>query len=157
MLTTGEADLPKLISRLQEEAKHLRRELAQNMAQLMEYEAQALLRERTECGPYLLLTKTFCDRSPKDLKLLTNILLEHASNTIILFGSTTNEKASLFFSRSQDVPMNMNTLMKAACSVLNGRGGGPPHQAQGGGTEVGKLDEAIDQALAALNLQTKEL
>ena len=71
MLTAGETDLPAIISRLQEEAKQLRKELAQNTAQLLEYEARVLLAERITCGAFLVLTKTFQQRSPKDLKLLS--------------------------------------------------------------------------------------
>jgi alanyl-tRNA synthetase len=36
--------------------------------------------------------------------------------------------------------------MQAACTVINGRGGGRPQQAQGGGTAVEKLEEALRYA-----------
>jgi alanyl-tRNA synthetase len=36
--------------------------------------------------------------------------------------------------------------MKSACEVINGRGGGRPQQAQGGGTETDKLEDALQIA-----------
>ena len=36
--------------------------------------------------------------------------------------------------------------MKLACAVLDGRGGGRPHQAQGGGSRVEKLETALQSA-----------
>jgi alanyl-tRNA synthetase len=37
-------------------------------------------------------------------------------------------------------------LEQTACTVINGRGGGQPHQAQGGGPEVEKLENALQIA-----------
>ena len=36
--------------------------------------------------------------------------------------------------------------METACTVINGRGGGQPRQAQGGGPDVEKLETALQIA-----------
>jgi alanyl-tRNA synthetase len=43
----------------------------------------------------------------------------------------------------------MNTLLRAACTALGGRGGGRPDLAQGGG-RADQLTKAIDTAAATL-------
>jgi alanyl-tRNA synthetase len=37
----------------------------------------------------------------------------------------------------------MNALMREACAMLDGRGGGKPELAQGGGKRVERLEETI--------------
>ena len=120
--------------------------------QLLEYEAKALISEREKHGDVYLLKKIFEDRTPKDLKILAATVLEHAPRTVILFGGKAEGKASLLFLRSEDLPFNMGQLMKAACKIMNGRGGGQPHQAQGGGAEGEKLEEALQHAVAQLKI-----
>jgi len=49
----------------------------------------------------------------------------------------------LVFARSTDAPGDMNMLMRDACAMIDGRGGGKPELAQGGGRNVDQLVEAI--------------
>jgi alanyl-tRNA synthetase len=44
----------------------------------------------------------------------------------------------------------MGELMQTACTVIEGLGGGRSHLAQGGGSRVEKLEEALQRAQAAL-------
>lgn len=146
IFTAGEADLPQNIAKLQEESKTLRRDLAHLTQQLGEYEARALLAERKKFGDAYVLKKIFTDRNPKELKLLATKVLDVSPDTVVLFGSKTVKKVSLIFLRSEDGPGDMNQLMKTACAVIHGRGGGQSHQAQGGGTEPEHLEEALQLA-----------
>ena len=49
----------------------------------------------------------------------------------------------------------MSRLMEAACAMINGRGGGRLQQAQGGGPEIDKLEDALhwaeDQIVERIN------
>jgi alanyl-tRNA synthetase len=44
-------------------------------------------------------------------------------------------------------------LLKEAAAILGGRGGGRPNMAQGGGKDIGRLDEALARIEAVLAAQ----
>ncbi len=92
-----------------------------------------------------IIAKIFDDRDADSLKHLALALIAH-SNTIALLGSRDGETARLVFARSSDADGDMNSLMREACSIIGGRGGGRPDMAQGGGKNIEKLAEAIERA-----------
>ncbi|MEP6719453.1 MAG: DHHA1 domain-containing protein [bacterium] len=92
-----------------------------------------------------IVQRIFTDRDAESLKRLALALIAHP-NTIALLGSRDQEAARLVFARSADAPGDMNALMKETCALLDGRGGGKPDLAQGGGKNIERLEEAIDRA-----------
>jgi alanyl-tRNA synthetase len=96
-----------------------------------------------------IITKVFDDRDADSLKRLALALIAH-SNTVALLGSRDGETARLVFARSSDANGDMNSLMREACSIIGGRGGGKPDMAQGGGKNIEKLAEAIKHATSSL-------
>jgi alanyl-tRNA synthetase len=96
-----------------------------------------------------VITKIFDQRDAESLKHLALALIAHP-NVIALLGSRDKEAARLVFSRSADAPGDMNALMREACVLLDGRGGGRPDLAQGGGKKVEKLEAVFAQVLKAL-------
>jgi alanyl-tRNA synthetase len=142
-LSAGETDLYKNIKKIRDELKLLRREHSNLKKQYLDYEAKALFSERKEIENINIIEKVFEDRNPKELKILARKVLENFPNTVILFGAKAEGKASLFFLRSEELACDMGKLMQDACAVINGRGGGRPQQAQGGGPAADKLDKAL--------------
>ena len=96
-----------------------------------------------------VITKVFDDRDAESLKHLALALIAHP-RVVALLGSRDGDTARLVFARSADASGDMNILMRRACSLIGGRGGGRPDMAQGGGKNVEKLDEALDSAISSL-------
>jgi alanyl-tRNA synthetase len=67
--------------------------------------------------------------------------------TIALLASRDKDAARLIFARSADASADMSALMREACALLDGRGGGKPDMAQGGGKNLARLDEAMERAV----------
>ena len=90
-----------------------------------------------------IITKVFDNRDAESLKHLAQALIAH-NGVIALLGSRDRDTARLVFARSSDATHDMSELMKQACELLDGRGGGKPDMAQGGGKKVSQLEEAIN-------------
>ena len=84
----------------------------------------------------------FDGRDAESLKKLAHALMS-APGTIALLGSRDKDTARLVFARSADAPGDMSVLMREACAMLDGRGGGKPEMAQGGGKRVEQLEETL--------------
>lgn len=96
-----------------------------------------------------LVAHIFDGRDTDSLKRLAQAIVSHPK-TIALLGSRDGHDARLVFARSAQAPGDMNALMRAACLLLEGRGGGRPELAQGGGRHPERLTQAIEAATRQL-------
>jgi alanyl-tRNA synthetase len=144
-------DATKLAARMLEENKELHRRVRALEELSSRAEAAELLAHSSpnQAGTRIIAT-IFENRDAESLKCLALALITHP-NTIALLGSREKKAARLVFARSSEATGDMNALMRETCAILDGRGGGKPDLAQGGGQNVEKLDEAISQAAKALS------
>jgi alanyl-tRNA synthetase len=151
-------DAAKLTARVLEENKELHRRVRAFEEIAAGVEAEELLRGSspsvgegvTNHARVRVVVKAFDNRDAESLKHLAQALISNP-HTVALLGSRDRETARLVFARSADAPGDMNALMRDACVLLDGRGGGKPDMAQGGGKNVEKLAEAIDTAARTLS------
>ena len=153
LFSSARDDTPSLITKLIDENKKLVRRVRELDQIACQVEAEDLLRGAivkgsTEPSPRII-SKIFNDRDADSLKHLALALVAHA-NVIALLASSDNNTARLVFARSADASGDMNALMRPACETIDGRGGGKPDLAQGGGKHVAALDEALETAARSL-------
>ena len=148
LFSAGRDDGPALAARMLEENKELQRRIRGLEEIAARVEADELLAAHapdSESGRFSVIAHTFNDRDAESLKRLALALVRHPG-IIALLGSRDKESARLVFARSADAAGDMNALMRKACSTIDGRGGGKADMAQGGGKNVEKLREALDEA-----------
>jgi alanyl-tRNA synthetase len=146
LFSTGRDDAPQLAAQMVEEHKELNRRIRMLEETAAGAEAEKLLSSARDG----VVSEIFDGRDAESLKKLAHALISHP-RTIVLLGSRDNDTARLVFARSADAPGDMNALMREACTMLDGRGGGKPELAQGGGKNVGKIADALTHALTLLN------
>jgi alanyl-tRNA synthetase len=91
----------------------------------------------------------FLPYDAESLKKLAHALIAKP-RTIALLATREKDAARLVFARSSEATGDMNALMREACTLLDGRGGGKPEIAQGGGKNVSRLSEALAHAAQLL-------
>jgi alanyl-tRNA synthetase len=144
--STGRDETPALVARLIEENKRLVRRNGALEEIAARVEAEELLSGALALeNGVKLCARSFEDRDADSLKRVAQALISHP-RTIALLGSIDGDTARLVFARAVDAPGDMNALMKEACQLLDGRGGGRPDMAQGGGRKVDQLDAAVEAA-----------
>jgi alanyl-tRNA synthetase len=145
LFSTGRDDAPQVAAQMLEENKELHRRV-----RVLEELAAGVEAEKLLAGARNgVVVHVFERRDAESLKKLAHALVSHAQ-TIALLGSRDKDTARLVFARSTDATGDMSALMREACAMLEGRGGGKPDLAQGGGKNVSKVDEALEAAARAL-------
>jgi alanyl-tRNA synthetase len=86
------------------------------------------------------------------LRELAEKLRDRLGDSIVLVGSEADGKAQLVLtvSKSLTARYRAGDLIRNIAEIVGGSGGGRPDLAQAGGTEVSRLDEAIESVYSGL-------
>jgi alanyl-tRNA synthetase len=87
------------------------------------------------------------DANMKELLRTAQELLNE--NAVVILGGVRAGKANIVIMMRTDVVkkgLNAAVIVKEACSILGGSGGGRPERASGGGPHADKINEAVNQA-----------
>jgi alanyl-tRNA synthetase len=151
LFSASRDDAPKLTARMIEENKELHRRVRALEEIAARVEAVELLASASSNAQGVkVVSQIFDKRDAESLKHLALALIQQP-NTVALLGSRDQDVARLVFAKGEGAAGDMNALMRGACELLDGRGGGKPDMAQGGGKNVERLNEAIERATNNLN------
>ncbi|KXZ32587.1 alanine--tRNA ligase [Leptospira santarosai] len=103
-----------------------------------------------ETGVGRIVSAIFEDKDPNSLKGLSDNLKVREKNLLVILGSRNADSASVVITCSSELVskgIHCGNLVKAACEILGGKGGGKPDMAQGGGKEKQNLESAISSAI----------
>ena len=98
-------------------------------------------------GEFLLVSRVLQDQKLEEVKRLA-LKMAQDHGCVALLGLA-GEKGHLVFSAPSDSAHDLRPVLRQACAVIGGGGGGRPHLAQGGGStgELASVQEAIDVAV----------
>jgi alanyl-tRNA synthetase len=145
--TVGRNEIEASVERLLEENKALTRRVRELAELAAKAEAGEIIEAVAPVNGRRVITRIFADRDFDELKLLAHRLVER-QGTVALLATRQKEAARLIFARSSDLTIDVNLLLREACTQLDGRGGGKPDFAQGGGTRVQVLEEVLETLAA---------
>ncbi|MGE5672395.1 MAG: DHHA1 domain-containing protein, partial [Mycobacterium leprae] len=144
-LSIAVADLPKYVQRSQEESSGLRKQLRVLQEQLLEIEAAKLASDGHRVGPATVVRLVFGSRTLDEVKLLAAKVAAHPG-TVAVFG-TRGAIPQIVLYRSVDLRLDMGGIIRQVLPLIDGKGGGSPVQAQGGGSRPEALEHALDQVV----------
>ena len=157
-----ELDVPlekveKTTKRLVAEWKEARRERERLLKQIASFTAEEYLATAKEIRGLKVVTKAV--EGAIDVRSLIDIsgqIARSYPNTITVLGGVFENNARIVVAAGPgaiDVGINAREIASSAASVLGGGGSGRPDFAQGGGTLVGKVPEALQKAEEVITKQ----
>ncbi len=154
-LKTQRDNLPNAIERLQEEVKRTRKEiddLKLKIATGVIGPGSSNGEEPRDVSGVKVLGKIVEDLDGNGARQLSDTLLARLQSGVVVLGRTSEGKVSIIV-RVSDVltaKVKAGNVIKEIVPIVGGKGGGRPDMAEGGGTEPGKLSEAIDASYAVI-------
>lgn len=146
LLSSSSENLLGEVERLSGELNKALSEKRSLKAEIAEYEVKEMLSSCETIGNIRILKSIYDNADLKHINLLATKLTSYP-NVIVLFGVINQDKAQLIFMCSKDLRvMSMNSLLKDAITLIDGKGGGSDFSAQGGGKNNNNLDSTIEYA-----------
>ncbi len=128
-----------------ERNRQLEKELEQLKAKAASAAGDDLAGSAIDVGGVRVLAARLDGLDGKALLALVDQLKNKLGSAVILLGGAQEDKVVLVAGVTQDLTTRFKAgeLMKQAAAAVGGKGGGRPDMAQGGGTDVGALDDAL--------------
>ena len=145
-LNIGSPLLPERILKLQNEIKILKKELTSFQDKAASAKASELVSAAKEINGTKVIIEKVEGLSGKELRGYADKLREQLDSGVIVLGAQTAEdKCALLVAVSADLTKRFHAgnMIKELAQHIGGRGGGRPDFAQAGGSEPGKLDNAL--------------
>lgn len=143
LLNAPEQELPSAASRLIENGKELEKQLEAAKEALLDYEAK----EMFTAGKEKCLSKVFEGRSIQELQKLARLIASQSETADVILINETAEKLQFVCARGADSESDMKSLSAELLKKINGKGGGNPQFAQGGGDKLMSGEDLLEYAL----------
>jgi alanyl-tRNA synthetase len=145
MFSAERDSAPDLVAKALLENKALRKRQRDLIEMATTAEASQMLAGCDGSRGFKLAQAVFDERDIEELRVLASKLVS-GEPAIALLGTKDASAARMVFARSASLEQNLGQLLAESCRILDGRGGGRPELAQGGGPDKNRLEEAIKTA-----------
>ncbi len=148
LLRGKKQDLPQKVQQLNEKNKTLEKEIAKLKGQLAAAKGSDLTSEAHQVAGIQVLAKQLEGADPKSLREMVDQLKNKLQSGVVILACVgADNKVSLVAGVTQDLTAQVKAgdLVKMVAEAVGGKGGGRADMAQGGGTDPGGLQAALEQ------------
>ncbi|MBW0766750.1 alanine--tRNA ligase [Mammaliicoccus lentus] len=133
------------IDQIQQQIKDLEKELQHKNKVITDLKTGNIEESVEEINGIKVLSTQVEAENPKVLRTIMDDYKSKMQDTVLLLASVNGEKVSLVASvpKSLTDKVKAGDIIKEAAQITNGKGGGRPDMAQGGGTDPSKVTEAL--------------
>jgi len=145
-LATTPDELGDRISKLQRDVKDLQNAVGDLKARLASADAQTYVESAERAGEKTFVGAVVDDANAEALRHLSSAIRQRLRSGVIALAGVDDGTVNLLVSASEDMVkagVHAGNLVKLAAPLVEGRGGGQPAQAQGGGKKPQGAQEAV--------------
>jgi len=142
------------LSAMNDEIKTQRRELDEMRNQSLADDAAGLLRDAKTINGIPLITKVYDGLDANELRLAADKIRELATSGVLVLASRHPDKVNFLVAVTDDLlekGYHAGKIVKQVAAAAGGGGGGKADQAQAGGKDPTKIDEAFTAASEAIS------
>jgi alanyl-tRNA synthetase len=135
------------VASFQEQVKAVRKSLEQQVRKMMNAESDKLYFESAEVNGIRVIAASLPEADAERLKLAAERLRDRSENVAAVLAAVNRNKISFVAicgKAAIDKGVKAGELIKLVTAATGGRGGGKPDMAMGGGSDIDKLNSAID-------------
>ena len=150
LLRSGRAEVPEKVQALADRTKELEKELNALRGRLAQQAGSDLAEQAVAVGAVRVLAAEVADLEPKALREMVDQLKEKLGAAVVVLGTRTADgKVSLVAGVTKGATqwVKAGDLVGRIAAEVGGRGGGRPDMAMAGGTDPGRLPEALSAVL----------
>lgn len=141
-------NLPNAIEKLQEELKKIRKEndeLKMKIATGAIGNSSSNGDEAKDINGVKVIAKIVEGLDKGGMRHLSDTLMAKIKSGVVVLGRAEDDKVSFIVRVSEDLTAKVKAgeIVKNIAPIVNGRGGGKPDMAEGGGTDASKLNDAL--------------
>jgi alanyl-tRNA synthetase len=141
-LSVGADELPAAVERLQSSLRAAQKELEQAQAALDAADAEARYATAERCGAARLVCVSLPGLGVERLRRLAQAIAGRPGGVAIL--AAPGDRAQIVVACAPDSGRDARQILQAGLPLLDGRGGGGPTLAQGGGPRPAQIAAALD-------------
>ncbi|MEZ4474353.1 MAG: alanine--tRNA ligase [bacterium] len=157
LLKAEVARVPERVAALHEELRALRRALDKARRSGGVADADSLLADAADVGGVPVVAARVEVDARETLAALVDRLRDLRPDAVVIVGAELEGQVAIIAAvgprLKDDKRFHAGNLVKALTALVDGRGGGRPDFAQGGGKDPTRLDAAMDQALGIVRAQ----
>lgn len=140
-LKVGVNDVPARISKLVDRVRQLEKEIEKSQTSKSDADIEEI------CGVKTIISRTECP-NVNIMRSLSDQYKQKVGSGVVILAAVINEKVSIIVSVTSDLTSKFKAgeIVKKLSTIVSGTGGGRPDMAQGGGTDISKIDDLIKEA-----------
>ena len=135
-LSSPEEELPMAIDQLFDRQDKLQKKMEEQNDELLDYEIRDLIASAQPFHQHKLIATSFVDRSVKVCQKLVGSITDQEPQAIVLMVIHNDARLHFIAARGEALHYDMNAIVTQSLPFINGKGGGKPERAQGGGEAV---------------------